>query len=379
MPLMPVTSLDVSLDEQIERLAAGVVGRIGFDPPDVGEVLRPPALRFARGGSQSIKSYTLAVRGVSTILLGGGLYTAILFFCRAAATFFLTERQTRSRRSAYWPAARAALAGAADWAASPTQEPRFLEFEVSPRQARIADAFAAYTYRFVLCHEMAHVALGHLDDEGRADDELLMLRALQGQELEADGFGLELQLRSLPQRSDLVTALASSIYFLYFTELFDGSRLMLLSDLVDEREWRIEYSHPPVLHRVFHLMGTATGLEGEVAAQGLATVQGSLSEFVGYVRQAATTAAEEVAERAVDALARGARGEEPNPAALAQLIERSPVGMLRAMDVALKECGSDRQRRAATAKVIDQLLSTLPPEFRDFHYQNRAQRSAALA
>ncbi len=50
--------------------------------------------------------------------------------------------------------------------------------------------------------------------------------------------------------------------------MFDDTRLALLADLVDYETWEIEYSHPPVLHRVFNLED-AHRLEGEDAVIGL--------------------------------------------------------------------------------------------------------------
>ncbi|MGH8563936.1 MAG: hypothetical protein ACREXW_07535 [Gammaproteobacteria bacterium] len=125
-----------------------------------------------------------------------------------------------------------------------------------------ASAPVPYAYRFALCHEMAHVALEHVDASrselravGSEDYEALL--ASQQQELEADRFRLELQIKSIPDSTQLVTALASAVYFVHITGLLDA-RLMLLAHLVDYESWNIAYTHPPALERVFDLMGGGT-------------------------------------------------------------------------------------------------------------------------
>ena len=376
-----VPSEELTLDEQLEGLAAGIVSRLGFDPPEIGAALRPPQLRVAKADELGIKSYTVFAHGVPVILLGGDLYPAIVQYCRAAATFFLPSQANGDRPSDLWPGASAALATTIDWCTSPAANPRFPEFEVTPRQEQVAAAFAAYIYRFVLCHEMAHVSiekLGNGDAEPvpeSSGDDIVTLRNSQNSELSADSLGLEFQLRSLPDRSQIVTALSAALYFVYFNALFDDSRLMLLADLVDERTWNIEYSHPPYLHRVANLMETARLLEGDVAAEGLGMVNASLSELIGEIRQACMSSRDRVTDETIQLLS--SCDPHLNNALLLTLFGQSPLGVLRAID-SVKNEASNSSRGKAVSHSLD-LVAQLPEEFRVFYNMTREERSRELA
>jgi hypothetical protein len=72
-------------------------------------------------------------------------------------------------------------------------------------------------------------------------------------------------------------------------------------------------------------------------------------------------------------------GREPDLRAFQTLTERSPVGVLRALDAAMHVRGSSRKVPRRLARAVDAVLVTLPPEFSTFLSQTRAQRSASLA
>jgi hypothetical protein len=337
-----VPAEDLPLDEQLEGLAAGITSRLRFDPPEISMALRPPQLRVAKAGELGIKSYTIFARGVPVIMLGGDLYPAIVQYCRTAATFFLPSQPNGDRPSGLWPGASAAL--------------------------------AAYIYRFVLCHEMAHVAiekLGNGDAEPAprsSADDTVTPRNSQESELSADRLGLEFQLRSLPDRSQIVTALSAALYFVYFNALFDDSRLMLLAELVDQNTWQIEYSHPPYLHRVANLMETARLLEGDAAAEGLGMVNDSLSGLIGEIRQACMSGRDHVTAETIRLLS--SRDPHLDNALLLTLFEQSPLGVLRAIDSV---------KSTAVSRSLDLVMAQLPEEFRDFCNMTREERSRELA
>src|SRR5215211_4030570 len=122
MPVTGISGEHLRMDEHLEQFMAGIVERIGFDPPDIGIRLRPPKLGIVRGEAQGAKSFTATVRGISTIVLGGSVYSSINQYCRAAATYFIREPRGARRRSRFWRAARDSLATSADWAASPSTQ-----------------------------------------------------------------------------------------------------------------------------------------------------------------------------------------------------------------------------------------------------------------
>jgi hypothetical protein len=362
---------DVLPDGALEQLSAGIVEPIKIDPPDIKESLRPPRLRIANGQGQGIKSYTAVAKGIPIILLGEDLYPVIRHFCRAAATFFLPGETGDRRPSELWPQARAALATIVDWCTSPAATPRLPDFDVTARQEAIGNSMADLAYRFVLCHEMAHVALEHvqagaLDLEADGEDNVEVLRASQERELEADRFGLRLQVGSLSPEL-FVSAMASAVYYTYFLRIFDDYRLMLLGQLVDHEAWRIEYSHPPYLHRVFNLMQAAHTMFGKSASDGIQSLQGDLEGFIGELGQACQDNQDSVAENARLLL----ENSSPGPQELAEilkLLEQSPIGVLRALDEA-----------ATAGESVDSVVEALPVEFREFLRQDPAERSRQLA
>lgn len=235
---------DVRLDERLDELSAGIVEALVIEPPEMMAKLRTPHLRVLKGVPNGLNNYCVPnPDGTKIILIGGLLYSFFLHYTRAAAVYFLPSTPDGPRPSPFWPQARSAVATTLDWISSPASTAVFPPFALTPHQAHVARAFAAFAFRFALCHEMAHVVLEHVDaipsELGRVKDaDFSVLRVSQQQELDADGFGLTLQVKSLRDRTQLVTALASSVYFVHITGLLDY-RLALLAHLVDERNWKI--------------------------------------------------------------------------------------------------------------------------------------------
>jgi len=246
---------------------------------------------------------------------------------------------------------------------------------------------------------MAHVALEHVDTsltETRqvAGEDVAVFRASQEEELQADRFGLELQIRSLPDETQLVNGLASAIYFVHIMALLD-LRLALLAHLVDYTKWKIAYTHPPALQRVLNLMGKAEALCPGTGA-GLQKVHESLEPVSGLLFETANKQQEEVLGAALSLVGRlvadhkasgdihskqeSLPGDLPPEVSeeLLRLFNRSPLGVMRALEPtgpseypAIKEqCWS---------LVTNQLALLLPPEFQRFRGQTPAERARELA
>jgi hypothetical protein len=351
-------------------IAADIIDRVRFGPPELRERLLPPRFRVEIG-TDTVFSYCVRTHGGETILLvGARQFSLLLQYTRAAAAYFLPDEPGGARPSGRWPGARSALATTVDWLASPTSTPLFPEPPLTPRQAELAQAFAEGAYRFGLCHEMAHVIRGHLD-QGPTDamqagsDPLERLRASQAQELEADRYGLMLHIRTLPPWVELEPALASALYFLHALSLLD-LRLMLLSRLVDAEAWKIEHTHPQSLLREASLMAAAEGLARNAEA-GLRAVHGDLSALDGEVGSTALEQQEEVLA-ATSAILKSQRAR-PTRAAVAgvlQLLERSPTGVLLALEPGTA---------AASARRLDRFAAALPGTFQRFRDADRAERA----
>jgi len=329
----PPISLDDhldSLDDHLDELVANIVNGLGFDGPDRTELVLPSGTRIVKSSGSDYKSFTIWVGNQATILMGGACYSMLSAFTRAAATYFVAD-ETGAKPSRYWPRARSALASTLDWYASPALTPRVQRFPISLRQNAPATAFAAYAYRFVLCHELAHIALEHRNDlAGPAPQgDVSSLGAIQNQEIDADALGLEMQIRSLRDPKQLVNALASPLYFLYLLRTFDESRLAQVNELIDYKAWQIEHSHPPYLPRILRLMDKAGSLCGDNAVKGLTMVHGDLSNIVGEIWETAWETRDEVADKAARVLT---STDDFAPAALANLLDASPIGVLQAMD-----------------------------------------------
>ena len=258
----------------------------------------------------------------------------------------------------------------------------------------MALAFAGLTFRFALCHEMAHVVLEHVDastsELGSVKDaDVPVWQVSQRQELEADRFGLGLQVKSLTDRTQLVTALASSVYFVHVTGLLDG-RLWLLAHLVEYGNWKISHSHPPALHRVVNLMGAAQAF-GDDRGAGLQSVHVSLANFDIEIYNAAKEQQDSVANETVSLLRNALTNVStvrpipatPAPAVtqdLRRFLDRQSSWVMRALepgviDISAAPAGTREKLQVLT----EQLASTLPPELQRFRGLTRAQRAKEMA
>jgi hypothetical protein len=386
---------EVRLDERLEELSAGIVETVVIEPPEMKAKLRAPQLRVVKGVPNGLNNYCVPNSdGTTIILVGGLLYSFFLHYTRAAAAYFLPSTPDGPRPSPLWPQARSAVATALDWISSPASAPVFPPFDLTSHQEHVSLAFAAFSFRFALCHEMAHVALEHVDASpgglGRVKDaDFSVLRVSQHQELEADRFGLSLQVKSLRDSSQLVTALASSVYFVHITGLLNG-RLMLLAHLVDEANWKIALTHPPALQRVLNLMGGAQAF-GDERGAGLQSVHGSLATLDGEIYDTATKQQDSVANDTVGLLQNAIAnvstvGSIPaTPASavtedLRRLFDCSPLGVMRALEPGAIDISAAPAGTAEKLKVLtEQFISTLPPEFQHFRGLTRAQRAEKMA
>ena len=400
--------LQPALDERLSELAAEIVRRVGFDPPEVKTRLQPPKLRVAKG-PYGLNCYCVAeTADTRVILIGSGLYPFLSHYTRAAAAFLLPSEPNGIRPSTLWPRACSATATTLDWLSSPCSVPLYPEFGLSPNQEHAAYAFGACAYRFALCHEIAHVALAHLDNDltelRKVDGEdIEEYRKSQEQELIADRVGLRLHVRSLPPALS-VTGLASAVYFVHATALLDV-RLMLLASLVDYHHWRIPYTHPPALHRVQNLMGAAESLE-RGAGEGLGMVHDALAPMDAQLRDVANRQQELVTAAALgivsDEVARYAmRVADDTPPIVApdtlpregtlllngtqelrRLLDQSPLGVLRALESPAAEERADRDvgdDDRLRFRVVEQLALALPEELRRFRRLTRSQRAQEAA
>jgi hypothetical protein len=398
-------------DEQLAALVAGVVDRVGADPPEVQERLRSPGLRAIKG-PPGLNSYSVRKPdGTKAIILGGDLYPFLLHYTRAAATHFLPTKPGGRRPSPFWHQARSAVATILDKLASPAPAPVYPKFNLTPRQSAIAAAFADCAYRFALCHELAHVALGHLDDpsllERRrlGDENLKSLQLSQNLEIEADIFGLELQYRSLPEELGAVPGLVSAVYFLRATALAIDTRLVLLGSLVDEYEWKISRTHPPVLGRLLPLISKAGSL-CDHARDGLHEVHSALTAIDMQILETANNQQEAVvkkienlitadlvysAKRAPDKsrdhslMNDGSLPDIPRPKSITGLLEqfaKSAVGVLQALEPSDPDSEPERLNLAEAqlrSLLKDRFALALPQEFQRFRSRSKAERARQIA
>ncbi len=358
-----------TLDEHLPELTAGIVQRLHFESPEVATNLEPPRLRVVKGVPGGLNSFCVPTAEGAMILVGGGLYALFHQYTAAAATFFLPSQPGGVRPSEAWHDACAALATTLDWACSPAETAVYPTITLSAQQTIAARAFGDYTYRFALCHEVAHVALGHVEKGAETvrrvgSEDVAVYRASQEDETEADRVGLEFQVNSLPQPSQLVTALASSVYFLYTARLLDA-KLMLLADLIDYEEWKIRYSHPPSLARIAEVARAAQALH-RGAGPGLLQVHEGLSSLNEEVWHRANEQQEEVTA-AVDALVNESAPKE----ALIQEFHRSPLGVLKGLETA----GLAKAKIA----VANRLATHLPSEFQEFRRQSKVERARSAS
>ncbi|MFC9835148.1 hypothetical protein ACFVKB_15135 [Rhodococcus sp. NPDC127530] len=194
---------------------------------------------------------------------------------------------------------------------------------------------------------------------------------------------LTLQVRSIPTRSETVKGLAGAVYA-FAAEALRNSRLMLLAELVDERQWEIELTHPPTIQREVGLLGAANSLCGQAAMTDMHRLRNDLRELNDQVLADALHQQQMVVKKArqllrieMDTLR--LRGNDPLPAVLPDLLRlfvQSPVGVMKALEHPPNNASDDT---SAIASLIDRLVAELPAEFQDFHNQSPKERAIDLA
>ena len=371
-------------DPDLDTMVADIVEQVTFPSTDIESRLRSPHLRIERTSSAAdLDARTEILFGHQTILMGGGLYPFLCQYLRAASSYFLTCNQGGTP-APNWHAGRSSLATTLDWLSTPTEMPHRPAFTISRTHDKSALSLALYTYRFLLCHELAHVALGHSPIEaGSVPDNITPLHQQQDQELKTDRMALTLQVRSIPTRSETVKGLAGAVYA-FAAEALRNSRLMLLAELVDERQWEIELTHPPTIQREFGLLGAANGLCGQAAMTDMHRLRNDLRELNDQVltdalhqQQMVVKQARQLLRIEMDTLR--LRGNDPLPAVLPDLLglfSQSPVGVMKALEHPPNIASDDT---SAIASLIDRLVAELPAEFQDFHNQSPRERAIDLA
>ena len=362
---------ELALDEHLDDLQRRIVEPIGFDPADLRDKLLPPRTKARRVPEEDYKVYTVSWAGLAKIRVGATAYRSLQDLTRTTATYFVaTDPSANERPSSYWPAARDAFAATACWYASPSDQPRHHHIAVGPRQQVPGQAFSQYAFRFVLCHELAHVALDTIPAMGgmSVETDIGTLRASQDDELDADAFGLRLQVLSLPDLNQLVTAVTAPVYYVFLLRVFNEFRLALLANLVDYKAWTIEYTHPPFLHRCAKLAAAAQviceeqGVSSEQVFNGIDNVRTELEDVMVQVLEAALAQRDRVTEKTSHLLR---TSNDKTAARLSSLLNDNPLGVLQALD-------SDTERRWADKKWAPR--TSLPPSFLEFLKANKAKR-----
>lgn len=398
-PLRSWKEYGTRLDGRLDEVVNNIVQRAGLLPQTATRLL-PPKLNVERAGS-GVNAYYIAVpnQPTLTLVVGGEILDFMHQFTAAAATYFLPSSSDGSRPSELWSEARVAVAKSLDWISSPAQTPNFPDFRLAPRQALAAKAFGDYAFRFAVCHELAHAALDHVGvgltvPLGQSEEHSDVYLASQESELDADSFGLELQLRSLPDPTQIVNGLASAVYFIYSTRLLDA-RLMLLGDLVDLMRWHVRLTHPPPLRRILGLMSAANRLHGEQAAAGLEKLHEDLSRMVELIWSEASDQQERVSRRIARLVRReadrigradgdrsgreerGLRSSAVAPVTIRQLLQafnESPIGVMKALNLACTDETSGGARRDAALLIMERLLPELPEQFQRFWGASHTER-----
>lgn len=398
-PLTSWKDYGTRFDERLEDVVNNIIQHAGFSP-HIETRLLPPKLSVKRAGP-GVSAYYVRVPNQPTLILvvGGHMLDFIHQFTAATATYFLPTSPDGLRPSELWREARVAVAKSLEWISSPSQTPSFPDFRLTPRQALAAKTFGNYAFRFAICHELAHTALDHVGmgltvPLGPSEEHSEVYLASQESELAADSFGLELQLRSLPDLTHMVPGLASGVYFIYVMRLLEA-RLMLLGDLVDLYRWNVRLTHPPTLHRVFELMSTANRLHGKQATEGLKKVHEDLSVMVGLIWNEANDQQERVSRRIAHLVQREEhrigrtdndrpvpqekvpQSGEPSASTIRQLLQifsESPISVLKALQAACTEMTSSGARRDAASLIAERLVPELPEQFQRFWILSPTER-----
>lgn len=379
---------DYAEPEQLNALIAVLAERIHLEPPEANAMLQPVNLHVTTGLAHGINSQATRLGAERhAILMGGDLSMLCEQYARAAATYFLAGSAGDSTPSSNWPAARASLARTLDSLASPAASACFDSFEVTQRQESNAHECAAYAYRFAACHEIAHVVLGHLNQSTERESQASGIPAnlvSQRRESAADSLGLRLVGASLPNRGALNSALPGAIYFFHATALLD-LRLMLMAPVLDFTAWNIAHTHPPRLARVATLAGPADALFPG-AGQRLRAIHTALERMDAEIAQATLELLDDVerearelmeSEAAIAVQQPGTPTASPaNERAMSQLIERSPMGVFRALE---SQGASASERERAIGRIQEQYALLLPPELRQFRGASRQERAREQA
>jgi hypothetical protein len=268
---------------------------------------------------------------------GRGLYDFLQFYARCVSTKFLPAQPGGPRPSPAWSVALPALASCLEWLALPVRDMRLAGLTLGPMQDNRATIFANMTYRAAICHEIAHAVLGHLNAitiEGQQpdiDDRQRLLNARK-REIEADVFGMWLHLESLPHPAMMETAAATLIYNVHATSLL-RFRLMVLAEVVDTDRWTARVRHPDPLARFGSLVATAKSRYGADVAGLMTATHADLEAIGGELRACQVDQRDSVRNELLD-LAHST----PNQAGglgpqLDGLLSRSPVGVIRALDL----------------------------------------------
>jgi len=164
-----------------------------------------------------------------------------------------------------------------------------------------------------------------------------------------------------------VTAAAALIYNVHATNLL-RYRLMMLAQIVDASRWERLVRHPDPLARNATLAATAEKLYGSGLSSGMLKVHYELEAIDGAIRSCHTEM-RDLVESEVLSLAAIAGGASQAGQQLNELLERSPVGVIRALDV----LQADHESPTLAAE----LASTLPRPVQRFialPFSDRARR-----
>jgi hypothetical protein len=266
----------VLIDEIVERLQLPSKRRVN---------LQAPRLQVTTGRTFSQAAQFIAVRkNYNIIVFDIGLHVFINRYVRAASTYFLPQRprrastdRSRARPSKLWPPARDALAIILDWTASRAGVPIGPPFVISPYQAQQSWSLVRMAEIFGLCHELAHVIAGDMDSKPKhvvnVDEQPYEVCSISEEdELEADGMGMAMMLRTLPP-TDVVLGLAGSVYLLHALGLLEMFFLNIeaISEIVND--------HPSVGVRFEVIREVVRSLLGDETADGLQNLNEQLMKM----------------------------------------------------------------------------------------------------
>lgn len=256
----------VLIDEIVERLQLPPKRRVNF---------QPARLHVTTGRTFSQAAQFIAVReNYNIIVFDIGLHVFINRYVRAASTYFLPQRprrastdRSRARPSKLWPPARDALAIIVDWTASRAGVPIGPHFVISPYQAKQSWSLVRMAEIFGLCHELAHVVAGNMNSKPKhvvnVDEQPYEVCSLSEEdELQADGMGMAMMLRTLPP-NDVGLGLAGSVYLLHALGLLE----MFFLNIEATRE--IVDDHPSVGVRLEVILEVVRSLLGGETADRL--------------------------------------------------------------------------------------------------------------